>query len=75
MSYSFMIPWTEVHQAPLSIGFPKQEYLSGLPFPFLGNLPDPEIKSMSPTLAGGFFTTESPEKALPGESVFMFFLL
>ena len=57
-----MIPWTEVHQAPLSIGFPRQEYLSGLPFPLLGYLPDPEIKSMSPALAGGFFTTESPEK-------------
>ena len=64
MSYSLMIPWTEVHQAPLSIGFPRQEYLSGLPFPLLGYLPDPEIKSMSPALAGGFFTTESLGKPI-----------
>ena len=62
MSYSFMIPWTVVHHAPLSLGSPRQEYWSGLPFPFLGYLPELEIKSMSPTLADGFVTTESPEK-------------
>ena len=45
-------------QSPLSIGFPRQEYWSGLPFPFPGDLPDPGIKHESPTLAGGFFTTE-----------------
>ena len=57
-----MIPWTVVHHAPLSLGSPRQEYWSGLPFPFLGYLPELEIKSMSPTLADGFVTTESPEK-------------
>ena len=49
-------------QAPLSMGFPKQEYWSGLPFPLLGHLPDPGIEPVSPALAGGFFTTEPPGK-------------
>ena len=47
-------------QAPLSMGFPKQECWSGLPLPSPGDLPDPGIKSTSPTLAGRFFTTEPP---------------
>ena len=50
------------HQASLPIGFPRQEYWSGLPFPFLGDLPDTGIESASPTLAGRFFTTEPPGK-------------
>ena len=37
-----------VHQAPLFMGFPRHEYWMGLPFPALGDLPDPRIKSMSP---------------------------
>ena len=37
-------PWIVAGQAPLSTGFPRQEYWSGLPFPFRGNLPDPGIK-------------------------------
>ena len=49
-------------QAPLSVGFPRKEYWSGLPFPSPGDLPDPRIKPMSPALAGGFFTTEPPGK-------------
>ena len=40
------------------MGFPRQEYCSGLPFPSPGNLPDPGIEPESPTLAGEFFTTE-----------------
>ena len=51
-------------QAPLSMGFPRQEYWSGLPFPSLGDLPDPGIKPTSPVLTGGFFTTESPGKPI-----------
>ena len=43
------------------MGFPRQEYWSGLPFPSPGVLPDPGIEHMSPVLAGGFFTTEPPE--------------
>ena len=42
------------------MGFPRQEYWSGLPFPFLGDLPGPGIKLASPALAGGFFTSEPP---------------
>ena len=48
------------HQAPLSIGFPRQEYWSELPFPFQRDLPDPGIKPSSPALAGGSFTDELP---------------
>ena len=52
-------------QMPLSMGFSRQEYWSGLSFPLPGDLPDPGIKPtslMSPALAGGFFTTEPPGK-------------
>ena len=51
-------------QAPLSMGFPKQEYCSGLPFPSPESLPDPGIESMSPALTGGFFIAEPPGKPL-----------
>ena len=47
------------------MGFPRQEYWSELPFPSLGNLPDPGMEPtslVSPALAGGFFTTEPPGK-------------
>ena len=57
-------PWTVAHQAPLSLGFPKQEYWNGFPFPSPGVLPDPGIEAESPALGGGFFTTESPGKPL-----------
>ena len=49
-------------QAPLSMGFPRQEHWRDLPFPSPGNLPDPGTEPMSPALAGGFFTTEPPGK-------------
>ena len=55
---SFAAPWTVAHQAPLSMGFPRQEHWSGLPFPSPGCLPDPGIEPASPALVGGFFTTE-----------------
>ena len=64
MSDSFVTPWTIACQAPLSMGFPRQEYWSRLPFPFSGNLPDPEIKPAPPALAGEFFTTEPLRKPL-----------
>ena len=48
--------------APLSMGFPRQEHWSGLPFPSPRDLPDLGIEAMSPALAGGFFTTEPPGK-------------
>ena len=47
---SLVTPWTIVHQAPLSIGFPSQEYWSGLPFLSTGDLPNPGIKPRSPAL-------------------------
>ena len=50
MSDSFATPWTVTHQAPLSMGFPKQEYWSGLPFPSSGDLSDPGIEPVSPAL-------------------------
>ena len=55
-----MTPWTVTHQAPLSMGFPRQEYWSGLPFPSPGDLPDPEIKPRSPALQAGSLQSESP---------------
>jgi len=44
----FATPWTVAHQAPLAMGFSRQEYWSGLPFPFPGNLPDLGIKPSTP---------------------------
>ena len=58
MSNSFVTPRTVAHRAPLSMGFPRQEYWSGLPFPSPGDLPVPGIEPGSPALASGFFTTE-----------------
>jgi len=49
--------WTVAHQAPLPMGFPRQEYWSGMLFPSPGDLPNPRIQLASPSLAGGFFTT------------------
>ena len=59
-------PWTAACQAPLSMGFSRQEYWSGLPCPPPGDLPDPGIETASPTsaaLAGGFFTTSTTWEA------------
>ena len=62
----FVAPLTIVHQALLSMGFPRQEYWSRLPFLSPGALPDPGIKPTSLALPGGFFTTidswETPRK-------------
>ena len=62
MSNTFVIPWTAAHQAPLSMGFPRQEYRSGVPFPSPGDLSDPGIGPVSLALAGKFFITEPPGK-------------
>ena len=53
--------WTVAHQGPLSMGFPRQEYWSGLPFPPPGDLPDPGIKPSSPALQADALTSEPPE--------------
>ena len=53
---------TVAHQAPLSMGFPRQEYWSGLPFPSPGDLPYPEIEPGSPTLQTDALLSEPPDK-------------
>ena len=67
MSDSFVTPWTKACQAPLSMGFPRQEYWSRLLFLSPGYLPDPGMEPASPTLAGELFTTEPPGKQYNGE--------
>ena len=57
-----MVPWTVGHQAPLSMGFPRQEYWGGLSFPSPGDLPDPGIKPGSPTSQAEFLPSEPPGK-------------
>ena len=58
----FVILWTVAHQAPLSMGFSRQEYWSGLPFPSPGDLPDPGIEPRSPALQADALTSEPPGK-------------
>ena len=55
-------PWTVACQAPLSMGFSRQEYSSGLPFPSPGDLPDPGIKPRSPALQVDDLLFEPPGK-------------
>ena len=69
----FVILWTRAHQAPLSMGFSRQEYWSGLPWSPPVDLPDPgtEFASlMDPAMAGRFFTTSTTWEAYegPGQS-------
>ena len=61
----FVNSWTVACQAPLSMGFSRQEYWSGLPCPPPGDLPNPGIEPAflkSPALAGGFFTASAQRK-------------
>ena len=58
----FMTPWTRAHQAPLSMKFSGQDYWSGLPFPSPGDLLNPGIKFMSPTLQADSLPSEPPGK-------------
>ena len=60
----FATPWTIAHQAPLSMGFPRQEYWSGLPFPSPGALPNSGIAPVSSALADGFYATVLPGRPL-----------
>ena len=57
-----MTPWTVAHQAPLFMGFAREEYCSGLPFSPPGGFPHPGTESGPPALASGFFTTVPPGK-------------
>ena len=65
-------PMAVVCWASLSMGFPRLEYWSGLPFPCSRDLPDPGIDPTSPTLTCGFFTTEPPRKPLRVERKTLF---
>ena len=58
----FAAPWNIAYEAPLSLGFSRQEYWSGLPFPSPGDLPDPDVKPVSPALEADTLFSELPEK-------------
>ena len=58
----FATLWTVADQASQSMGFSRQEYWSGLPFPFPGDLPNPGIEPRSPALQADALTSEPPEK-------------
>ena len=60
----FVTSWTIAYQAPLSMGFSRQEYWSGLPLPSPRNLPDPGIEPGSPTLYADALPTEPPGKSI-----------
>ena len=60
----FATPWTVAHQAPPSVGFSRQEYRSGLPFPSPGDLPDPGIEPGSPALQTDALPSEPPGKPM-----------
>ena len=62
MFNSLANPWSVAYQAPLSMEFCRQQYWSGLLFPSSEYFPNSGIKSMSPALAGRFFTSQPPEK-------------
>ena len=58
----FATPWTVAYQAPTSMGFSRQEYWSGLPFPSPGDLPDPGIEPWCPAFQADALTSEPPGK-------------
>ena len=60
----FATLWTVAYQASLSMGFSRQEYWSGLPFPSPGDLPDPGIKPRTPVLEADALTSEPPGKLI-----------
>ena len=66
VSDSLQPPWTVARQVPLSVGFSRQEYWSGLPCPPPGDLPDLEIKPLFLALAGRFFSAELPAREAHG---------
>ena len=64
----FATPWTVAYQAPPSLGFFKQEYCSGLPFPFPGDRPNPVIEPGSPVLQADALLSEPPGKPVQGDA-------
>ena len=69
----FVTPWIVAYQASPSVGFSRQEYWSGLPFPSPGDLPDPGIKPGSPALEADALTSERPGKPISFFLSFFFF--
>ena len=67
----FGTPWTVAYHAPPSMGFSRQEYWSGLPFPLPGDLPDPGIKPRSPAWQADALPSEPPGKLLSTLSVYL----
>ena len=65
----FATPWTIAHQDPPSMGFSRQEYWSGLPFPSPGDVPDPGIEPRSPALQADTLTSEPPGKPVKSSPV------
>ena len=65
----FATPWTVAHKAPPSMGFSRQEYWSGLPFPFPGDLPNPGIEPRSSSLQADALTSEPPGRPTPWEAL------
>ena len=61
----FGTPWTVAYQAPPSMGFSRQEYWNGLPFPSPGDLPNPGIEPRSPAFQADTLTSEPPGKPNP----------
>ena len=66
---TLVTPWTVAYQVPLSVGFSRQEYWNGLPFPSPGDPHDPGIKPWSPALQADSLPTESPGK--PHKCIYM----
>ena len=69
----FATPWTVAYQAPPSMGFSRQEYWSGLPFPSPGDLPDPGIKPGSPAFQADALKSEPLGKHIVYEILIPFF--
>ena len=70
----FVTPWTVAHQAPPSMGFSRQEYWSGLPFPSPGDLSDPGIEPRSPALQADTWTSEPPGSPKCHLAQFMYYV-
>ena len=71
----FVTAWTVAHHAPLSVGFPRWAYWSGLPLPSPEDLPNPGTEPTSPLWAGGFLTTESRLLGKPALPLYFCYIL
>ena len=63
VSHSVLTPWAVAHEAPLSMGFSRQEYWSEFPFPSLGDLAHPGIEPRSPGLSANSLLSELQRKS------------